>query len=321
MANECFPSTWYQEWNWEGLKVSFIKADCVKVIDNEEEQRSIPSIVLIHGFGACKEHWRHNVNALRSVAHVLAIDLVGFGQSDKPQSKLEGEEPVDGSYRYGIDLWGKQVVDVVEAHTQGSTILIGNSIGGVVALAAADRLEKQGRPAVCTILIDCAQRALDDKRLSEQPPLRRIARPLLKAAVRQRWLTSAIFGSITKPGIIRRVLLQAYPTAHNVDEQLVDILLKPALEPGAKESFRGFVNLFQDRIAPEFLERLTTTVILVWGEKDPWEPIEEARKWQRFTCIERLYELPNIGHCPHDEAPDQVNDLIIEIVSKEELAK
>ena len=294
---------------WKGRKISYIFAPKTGNRSNEEDCAAA-SIMLIHGFGACKEHWRHNVEPLRSMGNVFAIDLIGFGDSDKPRSRLENEAKEEGSYKYGIDGWAEQVTDFIADHATGSVHLVGNSIGGVVALAVAERLETLNRPAANVILIDCAQRALDDKRLSEQPPFRRIARPLLKLAVRQRWLTSTIFLAVAKPGIIRRVLLQAYPTGANVDDQLVSLLLKPALAPGSKESFRGFINLFQDRIAPEFLENLKTPVTLVWGQRDPWEPVSEARRWMQYPCVIAMNELESVGHCPHDECPNEVNRIM-----------
>jgi pimeloyl-ACP methyl ester carboxylesterase len=185
--------------------------------------------------------------------------------------------------------------------------LVGNSIGGVVALAAAQKLEQLNRPARQVVLIDCAQRNLDDKRLAEQPPLRRWGRPLLKSLVRQRWFTRLVFRSVVKRGVIRKVLLQAYPSGRNVDEQLIDILITPAQQAGAEEAFHGFINLFDDRLAPDILGALSTPVEMIWGERDPWEPIAEAERWQRFNSVKGLHRLPNAGHCPHDEDPTAVN--------------
>ena len=110
---------------------------------------------------------------------------------------------------------------------------------------------------------------------------------------------------------MRAVLKQAYPSGSNVDDALVQLLLKPSQEPGATESFRGFVNLFDDWLAPQLLERLTVPVRMLWGEADPWEPLEEARRWeQTFPCVLELEVLPGLGHCPHDEAPEQVNPIL-----------
>jgi len=53
-------------------------------------------------------------------------------------------------------------------------------------------------------------------------------------------------------------------------------------------------------------------VDLIWGEQDPWEPIVEARQWaETLACIRSLAVIPDVGHCPHDEAPDAVNSLLL----------
>jgi pimeloyl-ACP methyl ester carboxylesterase len=313
MDRSPYPPEWLQEQQWRGLRLSLLSAPATS--SGPGTGLTSSTVVLIHGFGACKEHWRHNVEPLRAERPVLAIDLIGFGASAKPRSRLEGEPAEAGSVRYGIDLWAEQVVDVLSACGVGPVQLVGNSIGGVVALAAAERLAAAGRPARQVVLLDCAQRALDDKRLAEQPPLARWGRPLLKSLVRQRWLTGALFRSLARPAVIRRVLLQAYPSGAHVDDQLVALLLKPALQPGASEAFRGFINLFNDRIAPELLAELTTPVTMVWGQQDPWEPVAEARRWAAsFACLRKLHELPGLGHCPHDEGPEQLNPLLLEIL-------
>ena len=306
-----YPSDWLHTWTWNGLEVSYLACPSAA--------QGTP-VVLIHGFGACKEHWRHNVAALQANRAVYAIDLIGFGRSAKPMSRLRDEPAAEHTIRYGIDLWAQQVADFVVEQIGGPIQLAGNSIGGVVALAAAERLEQQQHPVQGVVLIDCAQRALDDKRLSEQPPLRRWGRPLLKQVVRQRWITTPLFKSLCRPGVIRKVLLQAYPSGRNVDDELVQILLEPALSAGASEAFRGFINLFDDKIAPELLAQLKTPVAMLWGQRDPWEPIEEARRWKRFNCVRSIEELPGLGHCPHDEAPEVVNPLLAEALQKHERA-
>ena len=54
------------------------------------------------------------------------------------------------------------------------------------------------------------------------------------------------------------------------------------------------------------MKGLTVPVDLIWGEQDPWEPIAEARRWAKtLSCIRSLEVIPDAGHCPHDEAPEQ----------------
>ena len=275
------------------------------------------ALVFLHGFGACKEHWRHNLPLLAQGRPCFALDLIGFGASSKPPSVLLGEEGDAEAVRYCVDFWAEQVERFVLDVVQQPVQLVGNSIGGVVALAAALRLEHAGHHALQVILVDCAQRSIDEKRVAEQPPMRRLGRPLLKTLMRQRWLTSRLFQSLARAGVIRKVLEIAYPTGQGIDEELVNLLLTPTQSTGATESFRGFINLFDDRIAPELLAQLHTPVRMIWGAKDPWEPLDEAQRWAQTypAIVQELVVLDGLGHCPHDEAPDQVNPVLQRMVT------
>lgn len=57
-------------------------------------------------------------------------------------------------------------------------------------------------------------------------------------------------------------------------------------------------------------------VLLGWGDKDPWEPIDLGRAYAQFDCVEDFVVLPNVGHCPQDEAPDLVNPLVESFVAR-----
>jgi len=157
---------------------------------------------------------------------------------------------------------------------------------------------------------------MDDKQLSTQPAWMAWIRPLLKTMVRQRWLSTALFRNAARPGVIRSVLRQAYPSGTNIDDDLVDLLFQPTQRGGAAEAFRGFINLFDDYLAPQLMEELKLPVDLIWGEQDPWEPIAEAKRWaQMLHCVQSLSVINNAGHCPHDEAPDQVNLVLQRLVN------
>ena len=295
-------------WIWRGQAISTVCSPALSGLPDRG------AVLLVHGFGASWRHWRHTIPALSAAGfRVHALDLLGFGASAKPPSHLSGDAPQEGAVRYGFDLWAELVIDFCDTRIgPGRQQLVGNSIGGVVALNAARLLQEQGRPPEQVVLIDCAQRALDGKRLAELPPLQRWSRPLLMATVRQRWLIQGLFQLLARPAVVRQVLAQAYPSGGNVDEELVNLLFEPSRDPGAPESFRGFVNLFNDRLAPQLLAELNLPVRMLWGEADPWEPVAEARRWAAtYPCVRDLTVLPGLGHCPHDEAPERVNPILV----------
>ena len=275
------------------------------------------AVLLIHGFGANTNHWRFNQPVLAELVPTYAIDLLGFGRSDQPRARLKQEPPDATAVHYGFDLWGQQVADFCREVIDKPVILIGNSIGGVVALRAAQLLGSDACKRV--VLIDCAQRLMDEKQLATQPAWMSWIRPLLKTMVSQRWLSTALFRNAARPGVIRSVLKQAYPSGKNIDDELINLLYKPTRRDGATEAFRGFINLFDDHLAPQLMEDLKVPVNLIWGENDPWEPIAEAANWtSTIPCIESMKTILQAGHCAHDEAPNEVNAVLTQLIKDQQ---
>ena len=295
-------------WNWENYQISW------QVEGEAENNNSEIAIVLIHGFGACKDHWRFNQKNISSIMPCYALDLVGFGESSQPNSQLLYEKKNSNNFNYCFDNWSQQIFDFCKEIVKKPVLLIGNSIGGVIALNTSNKLSDK---CLGVILIDCAQRKMDDKRINEESLLMRFIRPVIKTLVRQRLLSSNIFKSAANPTFIAKVLKLAYPSGNNIDEELINILFKPTQREGASEAFRGFINLFDDYLAPDLLKHFTHPVHLIWGEKDPWEPVKVAQKWfETFECIKSLEVIPNAGHCPHDEMPEKVNPIIEKIIQE-----
>ena len=297
-----------QYWNWRDFQISW------QVEGKEKSKDSTISIVLIHGFGASKDHWRFNQKNISSLAPCYALDLVGFGESSQPNSQLLYEKKTSSNFNYCFDNWSQQVFDFCNEIVQKPVLLIGNSIGGVIALNTSKKLSNK---CLGVILIDCAQRTMDDKRLAEQSLLMRFIRPVIKTLVRQRLLSSNLFKNAANPNFIEKVLKIAYPTGNNVDSELINILFQPTQSKGAPEAFRGFINLFDDDLAPDLLKNFKNPVHLIWGEKDPWEPVKEAQRWfETYKCIKSLKIISNAGHCPHDEMPEKVNPILEKIIQE-----
>ncbi|MDC3122117.1 alpha/beta fold hydrolase [Prochlorococcus sp. AH-716-J21] len=120
-------------WDWNGFKI------CWSVSGEDNE---IP-IIFLHGFGANRKHWRNNLEyfAKRNCTS-YSIDLLGFGDSDQPGLRQIG--------RLNNEIWSNQVRDfitqVVRPKNSRKVVLIGNSLGSLVALTCAvsfgDQIEK-----------------------------------------------------------------------------------------------------------------------------------------------------------------------------------
>lgn len=67
----------YKTWTWNGHKINYVDV-------GGESDSLKPPLLLIHGFGASVYHWRYNIPFLSQKYHVYAVDLLGFGLSDKP---------------------------------------------------------------------------------------------------------------------------------------------------------------------------------------------------------------------------------------------
>ncbi|MDC3121892.1 alpha/beta fold hydrolase, partial [Prochlorococcus sp. AH-716-J21] len=216
--------------------------------------------------------------------------------------------------KYSFDLWGNQISTFCEEVIKSPVYLVGNSIGGVIALKAAEILKDKCKGV---ILIDCAQRTMDDKRLKKSDILMNLLRPVLKTIVRQRVISNTLFTRAANPKVIKKIIEQAYPSGKNIDKELIEILYQPSQRKNSKEAFRGFINLFDDYLATDLFDKVDNPIQLIWGEKDPWESLSEAKEWKKkFSNIKRLDIIEGAGHCPHDEEPEKTNKLIFEFLQE-----
>jgi len=301
------PSKTSETWKWKNWKISWSLSK-LSISEN------YINILLIHGFGASKEHWRHNQDFLSKNYNCYSIDLLGFGQSSQPNALLNYESYRENSVKYSFDLWGNQIAAFCSEVIKDPVYLIGNSIGGVVALKAAEILQNHCKGI---ILINCAQRTMDDKRLKRSNVLMNLLRPVLKTLVRQRIISNTLFERACNPKVIRQILQKAYPSGENLDDELIEILYSPSQRKNSREAFRGFINIFDDYLATDLLNKIDTSIQLIWGEKDPWESLDEAKEWEnKFNNIKRLDVIQGAGHCPHDENPEETNNLVHQFIQE-----
>ena len=260
-----------------------------------------PAILLVHGFGASTDHWRHNIPVLAQRHEVHAIDLLGFGRSAKP-----------AELAYGGPLWRDQLAAYVSERIGRPTVLVGNSLGGFSALAAGAAL---GDQAAGVVLLNAAGPFSDE----QAPPKgwgaitrQTIAGALLKSPVLQRLL----FENLRRPATIRRTLNQVYVDKTNVDEALVEAIRRPSLDPGAFGVFRTVFDIPRGQPLDELFAQLTCPLLLLWGIRDPWiNAVGRRAAFQRHAPAGTSEVVLEAGHCPHDEVPDQVNAALLDWIA------
>lgn len=304
-----------RNWYWRGrcIRYSFRRAACqawapANLPEDGLKSTPKPPILLIHGFGAGIGHWRNNIEVLSQHHNVYAIDLLGFGHSEKAQAP------------YSPFFWADQIHDFWQTFIGRPTILIGNSLGSVTAMMAAAKYPAMAEGLVWINLPDSSVLAPD---LS--PTVRR-ARRLLLTVLRP--LTASLRYVLTSPLTInplltairpRRVLTkfakQAYANPAVVDDELMDVLGLPAYDRGARQALRAmtrFVGNVPDQYRARYLlPQLTLPMLLIWGQQDSLVPPFLGPKIAALNPRIRLVELDQAGHCPQDECADRVNPLIL----------
>ena len=185
-------------WKWKDWDISWSFS--------KPSSKNDLNIILIHGFGASKRHWRHNQDFLGNFSNCYSIDLLGFGESSQPGALLDFESYKETYVKYSFDLWGNQIATFCNEVIQSPVYLIGNSIGGVVSLKAAEILKEKCNGLV---LIDCAQRTMDDKRLKRSDILMNFLRPVIKTLVSKRIISNTLFERAANPEVIKQILKRA----------------------------------------------------------------------------------------------------------------
>jgi pimeloyl-ACP methyl ester carboxylesterase len=274
-------------WTWRDRRICYWAAQAAD---------DAPAMVLIHGFGAGRWHWRKNIPELSAVGRIYAIDLLGFGGSDKPRPTPE--------LPYTFETWGQQVADFLAEVVGSPAILVGNSVGAIAAMQAAVMVP-EWVPQV--VLLNCSLRLLHERKQAGLPWYRRFGSQWVQQILGNRAIAQIFFDQVRQRRSVRNILQQAYARRAAITDELIDFLLEPAQDPGAVDVFMAFVRYSQGPTPEDLLAALPCPATILWGAADPWEPIALARAWQHYPAVTRFVPFEGVGHCPQDEAPELVN--------------
>lgn len=273
-------------WNWKGYTIAYTVMGSGR------------PLLLLHGFGASLGHWRKNIPVLAAAGYrVFAIDLLGFGGSDKP------------ALDYTLELWQEQLYDFWTAHIEEPTVFVGNSIGGLLCLMM---LANHPELAMGGVLLNCAG-GLNHRPDELNLPLR-LVMGMFTRLVRSPLVGGFIFNQIRQKHRIRETLFQVYRDRGAVTDELIDLIYTPSSDPGAQQVFASVLTAPPGPAPADLLPNIRVPLLVLWGEADPWTPISVAKIYQELASHSpvKFFPIPNTGHCPHDENPEAVNQLMLE---------
>ncbi|MEB3161872.1 MAG: alpha/beta fold hydrolase [Prochlorothrix sp.] len=293
-----------QTWTWQGHAIHYVQAGdqtgstaAGAPSSANPGGASRPPLLLVHGFGASTDHWKKNIADLQRDFEVWAIDLLGFGRSAKPEAD------------YGGTLWREQLHDFIQAKIGRPTIIAGNSLGGYASLCVAAAYPDA---VAGVVLLNSAGPFTPPEPLPEPTLLQRVARSVRTWIFQQPWVARLIFLNVRRRATVRKTLLKVYVDATAVTEELIDDIIRPAYDPGALQVFSSvFKAGGKGAKVDELLGQMQCPLLTLWGQGDPWmNVIERSGNFRRFYGDRLTEHFLAAGHCPHDEVPQQVDDLI-----------
>jgi 2-hydroxy-6-oxonona-2,4-dienedioate hydrolase len=258
------------------MKIRYLESDDY----NTEKQQHI---LFIHGLGSSAERWFDIPEALSLYFHTLALDLPGFGGSDKP-SNME----------YTIETFSNIVTEFMNniriteedrGNNNVKTTLVGHSLGGYIAskiAAAADNRNFLDK----LVLVDSSGNL--------QKPT-----PLLN-----QYLDAAINPTKEK---VRKVFEQMVANPLLISDVLVQGFIDRINNPNSKYAFESSLrNSANTQIGIENLNKIGENgipTLIIWGMYDKVIPTQHAQIFRQAIKDSTVTIIPRTGHAPFTEKP------------------
>jgi len=242
------------------------------------------SVILLHGLFLDHTTWDGVASVLGERCRVVAPDLPGFGESEKPSPRR---------FSYHVEAFAEAVADLYAALDLGRASVVGHCLGGAAALVLAAR-----HPELVSklVLVDA---------LSETPRLGAAGRvgllPFVGGFVLKQLWGKQVFGALLE----ERIAPGLGPASQKLS-RYYSAFSEPAARASALETLRAV----QD---PRPLVARTPGVrcptLVVWGTHDRMVPVSAGRRLAHEIAGARL-ELLAAGHAPQEERPRELGDVL-----------
>lgn len=248
------------------------------------------NIFLLHGFGSSTYTWNDVMPYLNNLGyHVWALDMKGFGWSDKPINAAYDPHTLALEVNAFMEIMGLENVTFA-----------GNSLGGYVgtllALKHPDKVKN-------LVLVDAAG----------QPPKKH---PLVVSMAKLPF-SAAFMKLVNGSWIIRMNLKDTVYDKKVVTPEKVDAYFSRLCTQGGIDAQVAVARSIDFDNMPEHVKRLSdlkAKTLIIWGENDKWIPLEQGKKFKRDIDGSILVVLPGCGHIPQEEKPEETAQAIADFI-------
>lgn len=249
-------------------------------------------LVFVHGIGAGVSSfmWRRNFDALARDFRVYALDLLGFGFSDKPAGAP-----------YSADLYVELIADFIREIATAPAHIIASSLGAAYSVRVADE-----QPELVDSLVLVAPTGAGNLR----------ARPGMAGAAFYGLLQSPVLGTSFYNVIASERSIRDYARKElfydrrRATNRLVAQYYATSHQPGAQHAIAAFLSGYLNTDTRESFARLKQHVTLVWGKQDQTNPIEQAAELLSLNPRAGFEIFDRCRMMPQEEQPEKFNALI-----------
>jgi pimeloyl-ACP methyl ester carboxylesterase len=260
-----------------------------------------PPLLLLHGFMDSADTWRFVLDRLaRAGRAALALDLPGFGEADALH---------DGAVLPQLDAYTAAAVRHVaaehddDADDTGDVVVVGNSLGGVAALRAAER-EELPIAAVVPIAPAGLDMPVWFSAIERDPLVRTLLRLPVPQAVVQRMVGESYRRLVFPGGADIPAHAIAAFSRHHRDRDVV----ARGLATGKR--------MLPELRYPFHFDAVQVPAMLVWGDRDRMVSHTGSERLLSALPAARFELLPGAGHCPQVEAPGRVTELLLDFTAE-----
>ena len=278
----------YQEAVKQYAKGKFVTVDGKRV--HYLEKGSGSPVILIHGFLVHSAMWKMNIDALAERFKVYAIDLWGFGYSERLPTM-----------EYSFPLYGKQVKGFMEALGIPKATLVGQSMGGGISVYLAANF-----PEIVDRLILLAPAVI--------PYPESTAGKFFKFPGVGEFLNS-LPGDFLMVNIIKGVW---FFNPNKVTDDYAAEALRPLCIKGSQESMLYVLrNVLQEpfvaREAQELAKR-NLNILIIHGRQDQAIPLNRSQALNKLWAGSKLVVFDRTGHSPSEEFPEKFNAIAMDFL-------